>query len=85
MQQQSVHGTVLGYGKYWSGALRPTRLTPHEQLLQVTLWSMLAAPMVLSCDLDKLDKFTIDLVTNTEIIAVDQELALMGSRLPAQS
>ena len=77
---------MLGYGKYWSGALRPTRLTPHEQLLQVTLWSMLAAPMVLSCDLDKLDKFTIDLVTNTEIIAVDQdELGMQGQCVDRQA
>jgi alpha-galactosidase len=77
---------MLGYGKYWSGSLRPTRLTPHEQLLQVTLWSMLSAPLVLSCDLDKLDRFTIDLVTNTEVVAVDQDaLGMQGQCVDRQA
>ena len=77
---------MLGYGKYWSGSLRPTRLTPHEQLLQVTLWSMLAAPLVLSCDLDRLDPFTLKLVSNTEIISVDQdELGIQGQCVDRQA
>ena len=77
---------MLGYGKYWSSSLHPTRLTPHEQLLQVTLWSMLAAPLVLSCDLEKMDPFTLKLVSNTEIIAVDQdELGIQGQCVDRQA
>jgi alpha-galactosidase len=53
--------------------LRPTRLTPNEQVTQVTLWSLLAAPLFLSCDLTRLDGRTLDLVTNDEVIDVDQD------------
>jgi alpha-galactosidase len=52
---------------------RPSRLTPSEQYSQVTLWSLLAAPLILSCDLEKLDPFTINLITNPEVIAVNQD------------
>ncbi len=77
---------MLGYGKFRSGFLRPTRLTPHEQQLQVTLWCMLAAPLVLSCDLERLDPFTLDLVTNTEVLAVDQdEMGIQGQCVDRQA
>jgi len=51
----------------------PTALTPNEQITHVTLWSLLAAPMLLGCDLSQLDKFTLDLLTNDEVIEVDQD------------
>jgi alpha-galactosidase len=37
------------------------------------LWSLAAAPLLLSCDLAQLDKFTLDLVTNDEVIEVNQD------------
>jgi alpha-galactosidase len=52
---------------------RPSGLTPHEQASQVTLWSLLAAPLMISCDLTKLDAFTLALLTNPEVIDVDQD------------
>lgn len=52
---------------------RPTRLRPNEQVAQVTLWSLLAAPLVISCDLSQLDAFTRALLTNEEVLAVDQD------------
>ena len=51
----------------------PTPLTPNEQYLQVSLWSMLSAPLLVSADLTKLDEFTLNLLTNDEVIAVDQD------------
>jgi len=57
----------------WGVNPRPTRLTPHEQLTHVTLWSLLAAPLLLGCDLATLDKWTLDLLTNDEVIAVNQD------------
>ena len=51
----------------------PTALTPNEQITHVTLWSMLAAPMLLGCDLSRLDTFTLDLLTNDEVIDVNQD------------
>ncbi|MCK5000153.1 MAG: glycoside hydrolase family 27 protein, partial [Anaerohalosphaera sp.] len=53
--------------------LRPTNLTPDEQYTQVSLWSLTACPLILSCDLTKLDEFTIGLLTNDEVIEVNQD------------
>ena len=51
----------------------PTRLTPDEQYLHMTQWCMAAAPLLLGCDLEKLDAFTLNLVENDEVLAVDQD------------
>jgi alpha-galactosidase len=62
--------------------LRPTRLKPDEQYTQVTLWCLLAAPLVVGCDLDNLDEFTRGLLTNDEVLAVDEDpLGKQASRV----
>jgi alpha-galactosidase len=63
---------VLGYVNF-GGKQHPTRLTPDEQYLHVTAWCMAAAPLLLGCDLDKLDDFTLNLVSNDEVLAVNQD------------
>jgi alpha-galactosidase len=65
----------------WSSNLHPTRLTPDEQYTHITLWSLLSAPLLIGCDLTKLDNFTLNLLTNDEVIAVDQD-ALGKQALP---
>ncbi|MFR4416034.1 MAG: hypothetical protein ACLT8E_00740 [Akkermansia sp.] len=50
------------------------RLTPDEQYTHVTLWCLLSAPLIISCDLEHIDSFTMGLLTNDEVIAVDQTL-----------
>ena len=50
-----------------------TRLTPNEQYTHVSMWAMGAVPMILGCDLDKIDDFTLSLVTNGEVIDVNQD------------
>ncbi len=57
----------------WGGALHPSRLTPDEQYSHISLWSLLAAPLLLGNDLTSLDEFTRNLLTNDEVIAVDQD------------
>ena len=57
----------------WGPQLRETRLTPNEQYTHVSLWSLLAAPMLLGCDLTKLDEFTLSLLTNDEVLAINQD------------
>ena len=57
----------------WGGALHPSRLTPDEQYSHISLWSLLAAPLLLGNDLTHLDDFTRNLLTNDEVIAVDQD------------
>lgn len=76
---------VVGYGHFEDGPLHWTKLTPHEQLTHITLWCMLAAPLLLGCDLEKLNKFTIDLMTNTEVLAIDQdEIGVQARRVLRQ-
>ena len=57
----------------WGPNIRPTRLTPNEQITHITLWCLLASPLLLGCDLSQLDKFTSDLLTNSEVLDVNQD------------
>lgn len=58
---------------YWKGHLAPTPLTHNEQYTYVTLWSLLSSPLVFGGDVTKLDDFTLSLLTNDEVIAIDQD------------
>jgi alpha-galactosidase len=57
----------------WGPNLRPTRLTQNEQVLHMSLWALQAAPLFIGADLSKLDDFTLGLLTNDEVIDVDQD------------
>ncbi len=57
----------------WGGSPHPSRLTPDEQYSHISLWSLLAAPLLLGNDLRRLDPFTLNLLTNDEVLAVDQD------------
>jgi alpha-galactosidase len=57
----------------WGPRLHPSKLTPDEQYTHVSLWCLLAAPLLLGHDLDRMDEFTLSLLTNDEVIAVDQD------------
>lgn len=59
----------------WGDHLHQSKLTPDEQYTHVSLWSLLNAPLLIGCDLSKLDDFTLSLLTNDEVIAVNQDLA----------
>lgn len=65
---------MLVVGKLgWGPNLQPTMLTPNEQITHITLWSLLSSPMLLGCDLSQMDQFTIDLMSNDEVLAVNQD------------
>jgi len=57
----------------WGDGLHPSRLTPDEQYSHISLWALLAAPLLLGNDLNHLDAFTRNLLTNDEVIAIDQD------------
>ncbi len=50
-----------------------TPLTPNEQYTHVSLWCLVAAPLIFSGDITRLDDFTLSLLTNDELIDVDQD------------
>ena len=66
----------------WGHNLHRTRLSPDEQYTHVSLWALLSAPLLLGNDLTKLDDFTLNLITNDEVIAIDQDkLGKQASRV----
>jgi len=76
---------VVGYVDVGKGKnLHPTRLTPDEQYTHITLWSLLAAPLLIGCDMDRLDEFTLNLLSNDEVLAVDQDPLGKQARLVSQ-
>ncbi|MDB5226655.1 MAG: alpha-galactosidase [Bacteroidota bacterium] len=63
---------IVGY-LGWGKELRPTLLTPDEQYTHVSAWCLMSVPLLLGCDLTKLDNFTVSLLTNDEVLAVNQD------------
>jgi alpha-galactosidase len=53
--------------------IRPSRLTPNEQYTHISLWCLLSAPLLIGCPLEKADDFTISLLANDEVLAIDQD------------
>jgi len=59
----------LGWGK----EPKPTRLTADEQYTHISAWCLMSVPLLLGNDLTKLDEFTTSLLTNDEVLAVNQD------------
>ncbi len=51
---------------------RESRLSHDEQKTMMSLWSMLHSPLIFGGDLPSLDPFTRSLLTNRELLAIDQ-------------
>jgi hypothetical protein len=65
---------MLVVGKVgWGDSQHNTRLTPDEQYTHISLWSLLSSPLLIGCDMGHLDAFTLSLLTNDEVLAVNQD------------
>lgn len=74
---------MIGNANAANHSAHRTSLTPDEQYAQVSLWSLLSAPLLLSCDLTQMDMFTFNLLSNDEVIEVDQDpKGSVARRLP---
>lgn len=59
-------------------------MTTEEYRVHMTLWAMLAAPLLAGNDLSHMTHDTVELLTNREIIAIDQDLlGQQGERISA--
>jgi hypothetical protein len=58
----------------WGDHLHPTRLTPDEQYTHISLWCLLASPLLIGCDISQMDEFTLKLLTNSEVLDVNQDV-----------
>jgi alpha-galactosidase len=63
---------ILGNVSTGTG-LHPTRLTPDEQYSHMSLFCLLSAPLLIGCPIEQLDPFTLGLLSNDEVIAIDQD------------
>jgi hypothetical protein len=50
------------------GHEHPSGLTRPEQITMLTLWSVFRSPMMLGCELTKLDDDTLSLITNADVL-----------------
>lgn len=57
---------VLGIG-------HKTPLTPNEQYSYMSMWCLMAAPLIFSGDMARLDPLTLNVLCNGEVIDVDQD------------
>lgn len=57
---------------------RPTNFTPDEQRTCMTLWCIARSPLILGADMTRMDADTLKLLTNREVLAVNQ--ASSGNR-----
>lgn len=63
---------IVGY-LGWGKDLHLTLLTPDEQYTHMSAWCLLSVPLLLGCDITKMDPFTLSLLSNDEVIAVNQD------------
>jgi alpha-galactosidase len=66
----------------WGRELQPTILTRNEQLVHIGLWALQAAPLMVGADMSRLDPWTVDLLTNDEVLDVVMDtLGVAASRV----
>ncbi len=65
---------MLVVGKVgWGPSLHPTHLKPNEQITHISLWCLLSSPLLIGCDMSSMDKFTVAVLTNDEVLAINQD------------
>jgi alpha-galactosidase len=66
----------------WGPQLHPSNLTPDEQYTHISLWSLLCSPLLIGADMSRLDDFTLNLLTNDEVIEINQDpLGIQARRI----
>jgi alpha-galactosidase len=61
-------------------APRPSRLTPDEQYTHVSLWSLWSCPLLIGCPIERMDAFTLNLLTNPEVLDIQQDARGIAGR-----
>ncbi|HEY3332829.1 MAG TPA: NPCBM/NEW2 domain-containing protein [Capsulimonadaceae bacterium] len=64
---------MLVVGQVGWGSPHPSKLTQNEQIVHMTMWSLLASPLLIGCDMKKLDEFTLAVLTNDEVLDINQD------------
>jgi alpha-galactosidase len=64
---------MLVVGAVGWGNPHPSHLTPNEQVLHISMWCLLSSPLLIGCDMSKMDQFTIALLSNDEALDINQD------------
>ncbi len=51
-----------------------TKLLPDEQYFYMSMWSLMASPLIFSGDMDRLDPFQLNILCNYEVIDINQDV-----------
>ncbi len=54
------------------GEPRMSNFTEDEQRTMLSLWSVFSSPLMVGCNLPEIDEFTLSLLTNPDVIELDQ-------------
>jgi alpha-galactosidase len=65
------------------GGDRQTRFTKNEQVTLISLWSLLPSPLMVGGNMPDNDEWTRALLTNPEVLALNQDSAKAGARRAA--
>ena len=65
---------MLVVGMYGKGNVARGGCTVDEYRSHFSLWCLLAAPLMIGCDVRQMDQTTSDILLNAEVIAVNQDL-----------
>jgi alpha-galactosidase len=52
---------------------KPTTLSPDEQYSYMSMWCLMASPLIFSGDMAKLDEFTLNVLCAPELIDINQD------------
>ena len=75
----------------WVGSARkkgrgePVTLSGNQQYQYMSMWSLMAAPLIFSGDMTKLDAFTVNVLCNAEVIEVNQDPRGKQGRIVTQT
>jgi len=58
-----------------------TALLPDEQYAYMSMWSLMAAPLIYSGEMSRLDPFTLNILCNHEVIAINQDVLGKQARI----
>ena len=64
---------MLVVGLVGWGSPHPSHLKPNEQILHISMWCLLSSPLLIGCDMTKMDAFTTDLLSNDEALEINQD------------
>lgn len=60
-------------GGWRNKPLTPSRLAVNEQYSHISLWCLWGSPMIIGTPIERLDKFTLSLLSNDEVLEVNQD------------